>query len=63
MLKVLLSHIPDGVIKYGCNIVDIAVTDHAARLVSEDHQSQDFDLVVAADGIYSVSGVLIPPGR
>ena len=54
LLKVLLSAIPEGIIQYGCKVVDIQVTENGPNLSLADGRSVEFDLVVAADGIYSV---------
>lgn len=54
-LNALLSNVPDGIIQYNRNITDHQVTGDGVRLIFDDSSSQHFDLVVAADGLYSVS--------
>lgn len=63
LLQAILSNVPEGIIQYGYNVVDVVVTDDGVRLFFQDQPSQDFDLVVAADGIYSVSGCVLRPIR
>ncbi|KAK7415355.1 hypothetical protein QQZ08_012365 [Neonectria magnoliae] len=60
LLKLILKHVPDGIIHYGRKVTGVRVeaTGAGARtaLTFEDQASQPsetFDLVVAADGIYS----------
>ena len=54
-LNVLLSNVPSGTIQYGREVVDHEISRDGVRLNFADSTSESFDLVVAADGIYSVS--------
>ena len=53
MLELILSHLPAGVVQYGRRVSDVATSDGKATLEFEGGDSEMFDLVVAADGIYS----------
>jgi salicylate hydroxylase len=60
--KLLLSEVPDGVISYGKKVLWLEKLGKSAtggaveiRLHFEDASTEDADLVVAADGLYSVS--------
>ncbi len=55
LLTVLLSNVPPGTIQYGRKVAGHQLTDTGVRLEFDDSDSQMFDLVVAADGLYSVS--------
>lgn len=56
--NVLLSNIPEGTIRFNHKVLDHHVTEAGVQLTFRDRPSEAFDLVVAADGLYSVS---VPP--
>lgn len=63
LLKILLKHIPEGSVKYGhyINSIDYSNSENTVSLKykktddsnDEEVYKQEFDLLVAADGIYS----------
>lgn len=53
LLAVLVRHFPPGVVEYGRRVVDIHVDDKAKLQFDDGSRVGGFDLVVAADGIYS----------
>lgn len=55
LLKLILSHLPDGSVEYGRRVVGVVVKEHDEVELRFDgvQQPRTFDLVVAADGIYS----------
>lgn len=54
LLRLLLKHIPEDRVKYGRRVVDIITNSDGAKLIFEDgHAWAHFDLIAAADGIYS----------
>lgn len=54
LINLLLSHHPPGSVHYGCRVSDVEVEGGKAILRSEDGKAVgSFDLVVAADGLYS----------
>ncbi|KAM6538102.1 hypothetical protein FALCPG4_003984 [Fusarium falciforme] len=61
LLKLILKHVPDGIIHYGRKVTGVHVESARAALTFEEDQAtrersqptETFDLVVAADGIYS----------
>ncbi|KAJ4235425.1 hypothetical protein NW757_013536 [Fusarium falciforme] len=61
LLKLILKHVSDGIIHYGRKVTGVHVESARAALTFEEDQatrersqpSETFDLVVAADGIYS----------
>lgn len=60
--NLLLSEIPDGVIEYGKKVIKVEKlekkgpeVDEGMRIHFEDGSTEQADLVVAADGLYSVS--------
>lgn len=55
LLDVLLSNVPAGIIQYNRNVVGHEVTKDGVHLIFDDSSSETFDLLVAADGLYSVS--------
>jgi salicylate hydroxylase len=55
LLNVLLSNVPNGIIQYNRSVVDHQVTEDGVRLIFDGSSSQHFDLLIAADGLYSVS--------
>jgi salicylate hydroxylase len=64
--KVLMNEVPEGVFKYGKYVVQVDKRKKEGggraemRLRFEDWSTEDADIVVAADGLYSVSiGFLI----
>ncbi len=56
--KLLLSEVPEGILEYGKKVLRVETfTDEKnpnIRLYFEDGGTTDADLVVAADGLYSV---------
>jgi hypothetical protein len=58
VLNVLLSNVPAGTIQYGRSVLGTEVTEDGVRVNFKDSEPETFDLVVAADGIYSVSVTL-----
>ncbi|TVY20501.1 6-hydroxynicotinate 3-monooxygenase [Lachnellula arida] len=55
--NVLISNIPEGTIHFNHKVLDHHVTEAGVRLNFEDRPSEAFDLLVAADGLYSASAV------
>jgi salicylate hydroxylase len=55
LLNVLLSNVPNGIIQYNRSVIDHQVTEDGVCLMFDDSSFQHFDLLVAADGLYSVS--------
>lgn len=55
LLKAIVGHVPPGIVQYGQRVVDLRQEGSTTRLVFEDGQAshEEYDLVVAADGIYS----------
>ncbi|KAM0425550.1 hypothetical protein ACHAPT_009342 [Fusarium lateritium] len=54
LLKLILKHVPDGIIHYGRRVTGVRVEPAGAAITFEENQPPEtFDLVVAADGIYS----------
>ncbi|CZR68493.1 uncharacterized protein PAC_18392 [Phialocephala subalpina] len=53
LLDVLLSNVPRGAIQYSRNAVGHQVTEDGVHLIFDDSSSETFDLLVAADGLYS----------
>ncbi|KAH7227256.1 hypothetical protein FSOLCH5_001995 [Fusarium solani] len=61
LLKLILKHVPDGIIHYDRKVTGVRVESARAALTFEEDQAtrersqptETFDLVVAADGIYS----------
>ncbi|RDL35179.1 Uncharacterized protein BP5553_07110 [Venustampulla echinocandica] len=53
LLNVLLSNVPQGVIQYDRHVVGHEVTESGVRLNFKYSASETFDLVVAADGLFS----------
>ncbi|TVY51378.1 6-hydroxynicotinate 3-monooxygenase [Lachnellula cervina] len=51
--NVLLSNIPEGTIRFNHKVLDHHVTEAGVQLTFRDRPSEAFDLVVAADGLYS----------
>jgi 2-polyprenyl-6-methoxyphenol hydroxylase-like FAD-dependent oxidoreductase len=58
--KVLMDEVPDGLFRYGKNVIDVEKQSKEGggfevRLTFADGTTENADIVVAADGLYSVS--------
>lgn len=54
LLQALNANIPPDRIKYGSHVVDVHAGNSSACITLQDGLKQNFDLVVAADGLHSV---------
>ena len=53
---ILMKEVPEGVMTYECHVIKIENRAQGGMTIHfEDGQTEDADLVIAADGLYSVS--------